>query len=180
MNFLNLCLQLPNLGLIVYYVLFVIIIPFILISYQQRGTLKYYWPILVGLANVLTITGKPHIFNNLYVLQPENLASLVSTNIINMIAIMGIIWQCINIFNKHESNNKAILAGIVMFFCAFILSRDGIKVVMDRGDQIVEDQQMNKGYKLIVGFCTLMFIIIIEAIFINLIEKFDIVTVGIN
>ena len=52
MNYLSLCLKLPNLGLILYHLICVIIIPYMFIAFNNTKALKYYWPVLVGLANI--------------------------------------------------------------------------------------------------------------------------------
>ena len=47
-----------NLGLIMYYLVFILIIPFILSNYGLgTGMLPYYLPLMVVLANVLTLSG---------------------------------------------------------------------------------------------------------------------------
>ena len=47
MRFINLCLSIPNLDTIFFYIIFVITVPAILFSSGDYETLKYYLPALV-------------------------------------------------------------------------------------------------------------------------------------
>ena len=72
-NYLNICLKLPNVGLVTFYLVFVLLLPMFIINFSEQGSgfLKYYFPMLVAFANLLTLSGSPYIFQNLYVLQPK-------------------------------------------------------------------------------------------------------------
>ena len=49
-----------NSGLVMYYIVFILIIPFILSTYGiNTGMLPYYLPLMVALANVLTLSEIP-------------------------------------------------------------------------------------------------------------------------
>ena len=65
MRFINLCLSIPNLDTIFFYIIFVITVPAILFSSGDYETLKYYLPALVMTAVTLTEGGKPDLFTNL-------------------------------------------------------------------------------------------------------------------
>ena len=66
MNLLNLCLRIPNLGILLFFLIFIVIIPYILILNNSIIVLKFYLPMLVAFANLLTIAGKKEIFEDLY------------------------------------------------------------------------------------------------------------------
>ena len=76
MDFLNLCLKIPNLGILLYYLIFVVIIPYVLISNQSLAVLKFYMPMMVAFAHLLNRVGDSKIFGNLYELQPKNMYHL--------------------------------------------------------------------------------------------------------
>ena len=65
MKFINFCLSIPNLDTIIFYLIFVILIPAYLFSTSDYETLKYYLPALIMIAVTLTEAGKPDFFNNL-------------------------------------------------------------------------------------------------------------------
>ena len=104
MELVNLCLKIPNLGILVFYLIFIVIIPFAIIASRQLSILKYYLPILVALAHLLTYAGPSKLFENLYVLKPNNFVSFISSNFINLLTLYGIIWQCLENYNNNTSN----------------------------------------------------------------------------
>ena len=53
-----------DLGIIMFYLFFIIIIPTLLLIYTNY--LKYYMPLMIALANMLTHSLSPVLFKNLY------------------------------------------------------------------------------------------------------------------
>ena len=122
MNLLNLCLRIPNLGILIYYLFFIVLIPYILISNHSMAILKYYMPIMVAFAHMLSLSGHKKLFGNLYELQPTNFVAFLSTNFINLFALFGILWQCIDYSrNKSSSLQRGVIYGIVLFVIVFPL-----------------------------------------------------------
>ena len=68
MDIVNICLKTPNLGIILYFLIFLILIPMILYS-NSIDIIKYYIPMLVVIANLLSKIGSPQIFGNLYTIE---------------------------------------------------------------------------------------------------------------
>ena len=66
MDLVNLCLKIPNLGILLYYLIFIVIIPYILIYSNKIHLLKMYMPLMVAFAHLLTRIGDPALFENLY------------------------------------------------------------------------------------------------------------------
>ena len=178
MSLLNICLKLPNLGLITYHVVFVIIIPFILISLNQVDALKYYWPIIVALAVTFTQTGKPFIFQNLYNSQPKNLVSFISTNLINLVAVMGIIWQATNYYSSTQNLEKTILIGLILFAITFPLAREGTEFVIRKGDEFMKNRintaKIYNSHKFIFGFFYIILLLGIQLVLLNLTKKIEV------
>ena len=71
MDLVNLCLKIPNLGILIYYLIFIVIIPYVLIYSQNIGILKYYMTMMVAFAHLLTRVGDPKLFGSLYQLNPK-------------------------------------------------------------------------------------------------------------
>ena len=82
MNLLNLCLRIPNLGILLYYLFFIVLNPYILIANSSMEILKYYMPLMVAFAHMLTLSGHKKLFGNLYEMEPKNFVSFVSSNFI--------------------------------------------------------------------------------------------------
>ena len=66
MNLLNLCLRIPNLGILLYFLFFIVLIPYILIANSSLQILKYYMPLMVAFAHMLSLSGHSKLFGNLY------------------------------------------------------------------------------------------------------------------
>ena len=82
-------------GIILFYIIFIILIPIYLIYSDNTDAFNYYFPAIVMLAIVITEAGKPNDNQNLYPIPAENLQGFVSTNIINGLAIAAILYQAV-------------------------------------------------------------------------------------
>ena len=104
-SFIDLCFRIPNLGTIAFIVVFIVIIPLLLIVNKSIDTFKYYLPFLVMLAITFTEAGKPDNFNNLYPEKPKNVGGFMSKNLINGLALVGLLVQCVSVsvfYNKED------------------------------------------------------------------------------
>ena len=102
-SFISLCLKIPNLGTIAFYLIFVIGIPLYLINQNSTDSFKYYFPFLVMLAITLTQSGKPHMFQELYPVNPDTLNGFLSVSIIDGLAVAGLLFQCITMSMYFKS-----------------------------------------------------------------------------
>ena len=125
MRFINLCLSIPNLDTILFYIIFVIIIPIYLFSNQDFESLKYYLPALVMVAVTLTEAGKPFLFLNLYPTDCSvtTFSGFLSTNIINSLAIVGILAQSLIIASATSSITLGLVTGIITFAITFPMAQ---------------------------------------------------------
>jgi len=125
MQFLNLCLSIPNLDTILFYIIFVIAIPGVLFSSGDFESLKFYLPALVMAAVTLTESGKPDLFTNLY---PTDCAStsfsgFLSVNIINCIAVVGILLQSLTVTVATGSILLGLVSGLIIFAITFPMAQ---------------------------------------------------------
>jgi len=125
MKFINLCLSIPNLDTILFYIVFVIIIPAILISSEDYDTLKYYLPALVMAAVTLTESGSPDLFANLYpaINSSETFSGFLSTNLINGLAVVGILMQSLVVSAASGSITLGLVTGLIIFSITFPLAQ---------------------------------------------------------
>ena len=126
MRFINLCLSIPNLDTIIFYLIFVITIPGILFSSGDYETLKFYLPALVMAAVTLTEAGKPDVFTNLYPTEcseKTNFSGFLSTNIINGLAIVGILLQSLTLAAATSSITLGLVSGIIIFAITFPMAQ---------------------------------------------------------
>ena len=125
MQFINLCLSIPNLDTIIFYIVFVILIPSILISLEDYESLKYYLPALVMAAVTLTESGRPDLFTNLY--PTDNLSmtfsGFLSTNLINGLATVGILMQSLIVSAASGSITLGLVTGLIIFAITFPMAQ---------------------------------------------------------
>ena len=126
MKFINLCLSIPNLDTIIFYLIFVILIPAYLFSTSDYETLKYYLPALIMIAVTLTEAGKPDFFVNLYPNPCDattTFSGYLSTNIINGLAVVGILSQALVITMATSSLTLGLVSGLITFAIAFPMAQ---------------------------------------------------------
>ena len=102
MDLVTLCLKIPNLGILLYYLIFVVIVPYILIYANKLSVLKFYMPIMVAFAHLLTKVGSSEMFSSFYQLNPVEFVPFLSSNFINVFSLFGILWQCIDFSRKYN------------------------------------------------------------------------------
>jgi len=126
MKFLNLCLSIPNLDTIIFYIIFVITIPAILFSSGDYETLKFYLPALVMIAVTLTESGKPDLFVNLYPTACSGnltFSGFMSSNLINGLAIVGILIQSLSLTLATSSITLGLVSGLIIFAITFPMAQ---------------------------------------------------------
>jgi len=126
MRFINICLSIPNLDTIIFYLIFVITIPGILFSTGDYESLKFYLPALVMAAVTLTEAGKPNLFSNLYPTECSentNFSGFLSTNIINGLAIVGILLQSLTLAAATSSITLGLVSALIIFAITFPMAQ---------------------------------------------------------
>jgi hypothetical protein len=142
MQFLNLCLSIPNLDTIIFYVIFVILIPYYLISSGDYESLKYYLPGLVMAAVTLTEAGKPNLFVNLYPnpCNQRTFNGFLSTNIINGLAVVGILINSLAITMTSNSISLGLVTGLITFAITFPLAQQILPYFIREVDYLFKTQ----------------------------------------
>ena len=139
MKFINLCLSIPNLDTIIFYIIFVILIPGYLFTISDYETLKYYLPALIMLAITLTAGGAPDLFINLYPNQCDpntTFSGFLSTNIINGLAVVGILSQALAITLATSSLTLGLVSGLITFTIAFPMAQQILPFFINQVDEL--------------------------------------------
>jgi hypothetical protein len=178
MNLVSLCLKIPNLGILIFYLIFVVILPYILVLNGSTDILKFYLPMLVAFANLLSKVGNRKIFENLYDLHPDNFVSFLSSNFINLFALFGILWQCLE-YSKTSNGTvtKAVIYGTILFIIAFPFARNGLTFVLDHVDFYLREKTdltyRHNWHLLVFGLLYIIFLLGIQAVLLNLVDSTD-------
>ena len=139
MKFINLCLSIPNLDTIIFYIIFVILIPGYLFAESDYETLKYYLPALVMLAVTLTESGNPELFVNLYPNQcapTTTFAGFLSTNIINGLAVVGILSHALILTLATNSLALGLVSGLITFAITFPMAQQILPFFINQVDEL--------------------------------------------
>jgi hypothetical protein len=176
MNLVSLCLKIPNLGILLFYLIFIVIIPYLLIINKNLTVLKFYLPMLIAFANLLSHVGDEKIFKNLYALKPDNFVSFLSSNFINLFALFGILWQCLE---YSKSNNgtvtKAVIYGAMLFIIAFPFARNGLVFILENVDYYLREKtELTYDYNwhlLVFGLLYIIFLLGFQAIILALVDS---------
>lgn len=119
---------------VVWYLIFLVLIPFIITNGWSYHHLRYYIPMVDLIANVCTSRTSRinYLFRDLYKLTPDNIVSFLSTNFINLIALVGVSWNGIH----HAMETNKIWIGVkvtvIMFTITYLLPTQGIGWTIDR------------------------------------------------
>jgi len=168
MNLSELCMKIPNIGLIIYYVIFIILIPLILFL-NSKMILKYYLPMTLVIAHLLSLIGNKKIFGNLYTLEHNTLISKISTYVINIIALLGILWQI-----KDYTLMNMLFTGILLLIIVFVFSRSLLKNIIQHVDNKLDEDE-DYDYKwslLVVGLVYIILLLGIQYSMVKLSHKF--------
>jgi len=180
---LDLIVRIPNFGLIIFYIIFIILIP-LLIYYSKpifiNNVLPFYSIIILGLASILTSSGHPYIFQNLYPIKITNSLSWISKNFISLMSICGILLgtkeDYLNKIKQYKGQassnlNSQIIKGnskMYTFFKTFLLIitslfflPNAVNIVIDRIDILMEKKKREFSFNIHKFFAGLLVLILV-------------------
>lgn len=129
---LSITLNMPNIGLIIYYLVCVILIPVVLINSKDKNMIALYLPLLLPIAMILKTSGNPNMYQNLLMCDnSKNMIAFVSNTIILILTVIGILWYSIGLTMRNNSVEEGIIIGLVMsiviFGSTYVLLPEAIK-----------------------------------------------------
>tara|TARA_B100000902_G_scaffold390544_1_gene439655 strand:+ start:3013 stop:3612 length:600 start_codon:yes stop_codon:yes gene_type:complete len=173
-TFLDICLRLPNLGTMLFIIVFVVAIPSYLYMKDDIDSFKYYFPFLVMLAVTLTEAGKPHSFQKLYPMEPDDVSSFLSVNLINGLAMVGLLLQCVAAALKFKSLTLGVTLGVITFAITFPIAQQLLPYFIREGDVFFQNVSVDgqslkypgNWHKYFLGFSFIIFLLGLEYILI--------------
>ena len=169
------CLSIPNMGSVLFYLLFIILIPMYLILKGNTDSFNYYFPTIVMLAITITEAGKPNQNQNLYPMPPTNLQGFLSTNIINGLAIVAILIQSISAAVYYNSVYLGVALGFISFIVVFPLAQQLLPFFIRQGDLILREKTTFKfpggWHKYILGFIFIIVLLLVQNVIIMAISQ---------
>lgn len=159
-----------DLGIIMFYLFFIIIIPTLLLIYTNY--LKYYMPLMITLSNMLTHSLSPVLFKNLYNLKSHDTLTIISTHFIILYSIIGILWLSIDYSQTGVKLQTAIIYGIILYIITYILSNEPMLFIIDKITESMTPE-MSKWSKLIIGTIYVVLILLLIIILSRLTNMAD-------
>jgi len=176
-GFLQLCLQVPNLGTLLFFVIFVLAIPGFIIGTNNFDFFKYYFPFLVMMAAALTEAGAPRYFDTLYPEQPNTLSAFMSKNFMNLLAIVAIMVSAISASMTDGNLITGLAGGIIAFMITFPVAGTVIPFLIRQSDRIIKDSVKDgfrfpgNWHKYFVGLVFIVMFMILQLVLTRLITK---------
>ena len=162
---LSVTLNMPNIGLIIYYIICIIIIPIILINTENQNMLQLYLPLLLPIASVLQESGGTNMYNNILIKDDINSVSIISTFITCLLTLIGIFWFSITVSMNNENLANGILVGLLLIVLVFGFSRILIPELIKKGDKLLGQHtdlsELDKIHRYIIGFILVIFICLV-------------------
>ncbi len=134
---MNICLRMPNIDTIVFYIIFVILVPYLLIATGSAASLQYYLPALVMMSVTLTEAGAPKLFSNLYQDNPTTMSGWLSKNFINLLAIVGLMSAVIMMAMDTGNFGQTLAAGVIAFTITFPIAQSILPYFIRQGDLVL-------------------------------------------
>lgn len=175
-SFMDLCFRIPNLGTLAFIVIFILVIPLLLFVNNSTDTFKYYLPFLVMLAITFTEAGKPNNFVNLYPEKPENVTGFMTRNLINALALVGLLLQCITVSVYYNNIQIGVLIGVISFSITFAVAQQVLPFFIREGSRTIEENTNFKypgnWHKYFIGFSFIIFLLGLEYILMLTVSDF--------
>ena len=159
-----------TLGVVVYIIIFVIIIPYTMVRNNvSEEIILAYVPNVDILATVLGYDGGP--FSNIwrYLYNPSNLTifGFISTNLMNYFALLGVTFTVAWQTHKHKSWIRGWSAAFIFLLCTYLVPGNPIVLLQNwvakyiKGAWGIGDNESALRYALVVGFGLILSVCII-------------------
>lgn len=178
---ISLCLDFPNLDTMAFFLVFVLAVPYYLFYVKDYETLKFYLPMLVMIAITLSESGKgytdrdPIFFKSLYpnFCKPEDITvqGFLSKNLINLLALVGLLIQTIQLGLATNNLLLALVNGVVTIGITFSLAQTLIPLFIKTGNDFLRSEveignrknlKDTHWQKYVLGFILTVFLILSE------------------
>ena len=162
-------------GLIIYIVLFVIGIPYFLVSYGFWGILSAYFPNLDMIAIIIGYHGGPvesFLWTHLYNPSDTTITGYISSNLINLFALLGVMFVIIHFALSSKSIFSTAARAAIMLPMTYFIPGNFIVYLMNKFGKYLNRFYMSKSIQhyllvLLVGFFIALIFIVSEAILIK-------------
>ena len=170
---LKVCLRTPKFGTLAFFLVMIIVIPVGLVQLDRMDLLQFYLPFVVMLASTLTTSGAPDNFTDLYPLFPTTVMGFLSANLINFVALMGILWLGISLALEKDNLEVGVTVTLIMILITFPVATQAIPFFIRQGDRFIRRvapklKFPGNWHKYFLGFVMIVMLMIVEVLTIGL------------
>ena len=165
------------LGFILFFIIFVILIPLILFKSQMYGILEAYMPNLDLIATVISWHGGPlKLWDHLYPPTPLTIYGFYSQTIINYMSLLGLTYIITRETQRTGSMSKGWSMAFIMLLMTYLLPGQFVSWIMDKTNDLISKQfKLNfidtDSIVAIIGFSIVTIIIASEALVLHNFKK---------
>ena len=177
-NFLkDFCIMMPNMGMFIFYALFVLCVPVIFLALGWDELIALYMPLLVPLSIIFTISGDGKYFKNLYPQNGESkdLEGYISKHLLNLMALVSIIYVSVNYGIENNNVLYGALIGVTSAILLLFIAPEIIPFGIEKGDKYIKkNMNLNLKYdwhKYSIGLIILILIVILETLLIEVVYQ---------
>ena len=174
-NGISVCIKTPKLGSLIFFIIFLLAIPAFLINTGGVALLKYYLPFTVMLASTLTTSGYPDDNQDLYPQRPVNLMGFLSKHLIEFVALIGILWQTVDVAQMSHDLQTGVITGLIMMIITFPIATQAIPFFIRSGDIFLHEhtdlRYPGNWHRYFLGFFMIIALIGIEMVLIDLLTE---------
>jgi len=127
-------------GFILYFIIFVILIPVILFKSQMYGILEAYMPNLDLIATVISWHGGPlKLWDHLYPPSPVTIYGFYSQTIINYMSLLGLTYIITRETQRTGSMARGWSMAFIMLLMTYLLPGQFISWIMDKTNGLISN-----------------------------------------
>jgi hypothetical protein len=169
------CVSVPYIDVIIFYIFFIILIPAIIIK-RDPSKLSYYMSIVLGLAVLLVNYNPDVIKNNLYDENSKDTVTILSTNFLLLVTIIGLLWRTV-VYGNNTNIIQTIGYGAIIYV-TYVQLMKGMSFAINKIDNILniktDDETNISWHRILIGTCYFIILIILQHGLLKLLEKVSI------
>lgn len=162
-------------GLIIFIIIFVIGLPYLLIRYEYWDILSAYFPNLDIIATIIGYHGGPvnsYIWTHLYNPSDTTITGYITSNFINLLALIGVIFVIIHYTMVSNSMFKPAARAVIMLIVTYFIPSNFIIYFMNKFGKYLNRFFLSKSIQhylliLLLGFFIAFIFIAAEAVLIT-------------
>jgi hypothetical protein len=170
---MNYCNILPNSEILYYFIIIILIIPYLLLVLSKTHFIKYYLLYLVPISYIIMKLDHTGKLKNLYNIDTYyKIKTHITTDIIKLLTLIGIIWNVIFYSNKYN-----LITGLLYGIFLFIIKIPMTEYLLEKILKTLQTYDKNSNVKLkynilllIVGIFYIIGLLLLQFVFLYIVK----------